>query len=181
MQAKDGDNGYGWVSIVLHWGIAIFIIYQLFSGSSIEDAPTEAAELPLILSHISTGALAFLFIFARIAWRFNQGEQDLPPAPKAISLLARWVPRLLLVGIATLIITGPLHVWSKGFDIQVFDLFTVPSPIAETHWLHELTEEMHEFAAKSVFILIILHILGGLKHLIVDKDGVMQRMLTPRK
>jgi cytochrome b561 len=43
--------------------------------------------------------------------------------------------------------------------------------------------ELHEVGGKVLIGLIILHILGALKHYLVDKDNVLQRMIPvlPRR
>jgi len=180
MQLNDTKNSFGWVSIALHWVVAGFII-ALYIISQGMDGGTEDEERAARLLHVSIGAIGFIFIAARVFWRIKQGEKPLPPASLIITILSRWVPRLLLVSVTFLIISGPLQVWSNGYDIRVFDWFVIPTPMAKTEWLHEFAEEVHEISSTAIFYLFILHVLGGLKHLFIDKDGIMQRMLYPKK
>ena len=85
---------------------------------------------------------------------------------------------LFLLMIALLLVTGPLSVWSTGRPIQVFDLFSLPSPFsARAPTIHEFAEEVHEAASKLFWPLIILHVGGALKHLVVNRDRTLQRML----
>lgn len=180
MQLKDPKYGYGWISIALHWIGAVFIIFLYFDGEAMEHANIieEAARKA---DHISIGMLAFLFLAVRIFWRWHQGEKPLPPTHPLLDMLAKAVPKLLLLSIVILIISGPLLVWSKGATIHVFDFISIPSPIGSIHDLHEVMEELHEIAAHSVIYLTILHTIGALKHFIIDRDGIMQGIFIPRK
>jgi hypothetical protein len=45
--------------------------------------------------------------------------------------------------------------------------------------LHEFLEEVHEVGAKVILAGFILHMAGMLKHLIIDRDGTLRRMLVP--
>jgi cytochrome b561 len=46
-----------------------------------------------------------------------------------------------------------------------------------THDQHELLEGIHGTTANVILALVTLHVLGALKHLFIDKDGVFERML----
>jgi cytochrome b561 len=180
MQFKDTNDTYGWISIALHWIVLGLLVTQYIISGGMEDG-TEASERAATGLHISVGMLAFVFIAWRIIWRLKSGEKPLPPAPPVIGFLSRLVPKLLLLATAVLVISGPLMVWSKGFGLRFFDILTIPTPLPKIEWLHELLEEVHEIAVSVIIGLLILHIVGGLKHLLFDKDGVMQRMLYPKK
>ncbi len=180
MQFKDTQDTYGWVSIALHWIVAGLVITQVVIAQGMDDG-TDASERAATVLHISVGLITFIFVSVRVFWRLRSGEKQLPSAPPVIALLSRWVPRLLLITTVVLVVSGPLMVWTKGFDLHLFNWLTIPTPMAKIEWLHELLEEVHEMAVVAIITLSSLHILGGLKHLIVDKDGVMQRMLYPKK
>jgi cytochrome b561 len=47
----------------------------------------------------------------------------------------------------------------------------------ESKDLYELFQDVHEVTPNILMVIIALHVLAGLKHLIIDKDGVFQRML----
>lgn len=179
MRIKDTANGYGWASIALHWVVAGLVIAQYIISGDMEGG-SEASERAATGLHISIGLIAFSFIIVRVFWRVRSGEKPLPPANIILAFLSRWVPRLLLITTAVLVISGPLMVWSKGYDLHMFDWLTIPTPMSKIEWLHEALEEVHEIAGIIIFNLVVLHILGGLKHLIFNRDGVFQRMISPK-
>ena len=65
--------------------------------------------------------------------------------------------------------------------MQVFNWFAIPSPLLAMRNLHPLLEGTHTIAAYAIFPLVALHILGALKHALIDRDGVVRRMLVPRR
>jgi cytochrome b561 len=89
---------------------------------------------------------------------------------------------LLLIGIVIQIVSGPLAVWSGGNPIRVFDWFAIPSPFAERNeGIHEFAEVLHAIGRWTLIVFMGLHVLGVVKHMFVDRDGVLERMIAPKK
>ncbi len=62
----------------------------------------------------------------------------------------------------------------------MFGAFTLPSPFStRNEGVHELAELLHAVGRWSLIVLGSLHILAVVKHSWIDKDRVLQRMLTP--
>lgn len=177
MNLRDSTTAYGPVSRLNHWLGAALIIVLLGIGLYFEDMPRGDEKLYWLKLHISIGALAFAFLAFRVLWRaFNRVTQefDQPPALKWLTRIAHGV---LLLGIATLIVTGPLLVWTGGHAIDVFGWFSIPSPTGEIHALHEALEGIHAVVAKVLLIAIILHVAGALKHLVFEREQIAGRMI----
>ncbi len=178
MSFSNSKAAYGWAAIGLHWisAISVFALYLL--GEQMEEAAGRVEKLVAQNLHVSVGVLLFTFLAARLLWSASQPS----PAPlehnRWLRMLARTVQGAFLLMIAVLIITGPLAVWSTTRPLEVFDLFSVPSPFPiRVAWLHELSEEVHGAATKLFWPLIALHIAGALKHLVFDRDRTLQRIL----
>jgi cytochrome b561 len=177
----DGSKTYGWVSIALHWIAAGFVIALFLLGQEIENAPSEQAEGAAVALHVSIGVIAWAFLFLRVVWRLAQGHPEQPAQHWTLNLLSYLVQYGLLLVIAIQIISGPLMIWTSGAPIGAFGWFEIVSPLPRNHELHEVFEKVHGLTANLVLPLIALHVLGALKHLIIDRDGVFQRMLWVRK
>lgn len=182
MSLTNTKAAYGWMAIALHWISAIGVVTLYLLGEQMEEAPDRAAKIAAQGVHVSVGVLLFTFLLARLLWSASQ------PAPAPIErnrwlrIAARAVQGVFLLMIAVLIVTGPLAVWSTTRPLAVFDLFVIPSPFpARIDWLHELAEEVHGAATKLFWPLIVLHVGGALKHLVLDRDGTLQRMLWVRR
>jgi len=131
--------------------------------------------------HISIGMILLALVAARIVWRLTQGSQPKGNDSPALNLLAFVVQWGLIAAIVVLVVTGPLLNWSVGQPIHVFDWFSIPSPLAASHSLRRTIQEIHGTAANLLIPLVGLHVLGALKHVFFDRDGVMRRMLVPTR
>jgi cytochrome b561 len=185
MQTEAKPQGYGWLAIALHWIAAFGVLAMLWIGLNADwagDAGNRAERARWMGLHISLGATLIAFFAARVV-----GHYTLPqPAPaeqaRPLQMLAKAAHHLLLLAIVILILSGPMAVFSGGRDINVWGLFAVPSPFAERNdAVHEAAEQVHAVGRYMLYGLIPLHVLGALKHLIVDRDGVFMRMLRPSK
>lgn len=169
---------YGWAAIALHWISAVGVIVLYFLGEQAEEAEGRAAKLAAMANHVSVGMLLFAFLAARLLWSASQPRPAPLEANRLLRILAEVVQWLFLAMIAVLIVTGPLVIWARPAPIQVFDWFAIPSPFsARLPWLHDAAEEVHEIAPNLLWPLLGLHVLGALKHLIIDRDATVRRML----
>ena len=176
---KDTENGYGEASILLHWVAAIAIIALFVLGQAAEDA-TDSDRKALLGLHISIAISMYLILVGRIGWRLYNGRpRVLKEQSQPLTLLAQWVPIILLAGLALMLLSGPIMVWSKGYSINVFGMINLPSPLGKMETLHEVMEALHKVGAKILFFSFILHVLGVLKHLIIDRDNTLKRILVP--
>jgi cytochrome b561 len=46
---------------------------------------------------------------------------------------------------------------------------------------HVFAHEVHEVLVTALIVVVVLHILGAIKHQFIDKDGLMERMMLRRK
>ena len=59
-------------------------------------------------------------------------------------------------------------------DVRVFGLINIT--VDHNEGLMEIFHEIHEIAANLLKLLILVHVLAGLKHQFVDKQPVLKRM-----
>jgi cytochrome b561 len=180
MALANSRTAYGWVAIGLHWISAVGVVVLYVTGDRAAETVDRAARIAAMAQHISIGVLLLAFLAARVLWSLSQPK----PQPLERRLLLRRaaevVQALFLAMIAVQIVTGPLVVWSVGRPLPVFDWFAIPGPFGgRIGWLHEAAETLHRLAPNLLWPLLALHVLGALKHLIVDRDATVQRMLWP--
>ena len=179
MSLHDTPTGYGSISRLNHWLGAALVLALLAIGLYFEDMPRGDAKIYWVKLHIAIGALAVPLLAFRVIWRvknLHAGPAEFAQ-PVALQWLTRIVHGLLLLGIAVLIVSGPLMVWTGGRAIDVFGWFAIPSPTGEIHALHEALEVVHAFTAKVILFAVIGHVLGALKHLVFERDRLLGRML----
>lgn len=177
---QDTENTFGTVSRINHALTAVVLIALLAIGLYFEDLPRGDEKVYWLKLHISIGATAWLFLLFRLYWRFKQGFPMPFAQARVLQRVTHAVHGLLLLGIAILIVTGPIAVWTDGRAIGVFGLISIPSPTGESHDLHTIFGGIHGFVANTMIGLIVIHVLGAIKHLIKDRKEFLGRMIGKR-
>jgi cytochrome b561 len=178
-------SGYGLITISLHWiaviGIAVMFLIG-WRADELGEAGDRAGRIEAMGWHIAIGSVLALILIARIAQHYLQ-KQPVPPAqPRALNIISSLTHNLLLLAILILIVSGPMAIWSNGGSVKFAGMWPIPGPFAEKNeGLHELFEQAHAVGRYALYVLIPLHLLGVLKHVFIDKDGVLMRMLAPAK
>ena len=166
------DQGYSKLSIALHWITAISVI-ALFVTHEGERGSTA------MMFHVGGGAVLGGILIWRVIRRPLRGFAEKPKQPAILNIISTLVLWALLIAIFVVTITGYLLPWSIGRPLEIFSVISIPSFMEGSRELHEALEDIHDAAGHVIVPLVLLHILGALKHLTWDKDGVMQRILRP--
>jgi cytochrome b561 len=169
---------YQRTAVVLHWIVALLIMALIVTGWYMIGIPKNTPEREFFFNlHKSLGIVTAIFIVALIVWRIRHEAPPLPSAmPRWEKMAAILNHRLFYVFMVLVTLTGYL---TSSFSRYGPKLFGIPLP----HWGWEDVAMRGNFAAAHraialVFaVLIAIHIAAALKHLIVDKDSVFQRML----
>ena len=185
MQLGNTERGYGWVSIVLHWAVALGVFAMLWIGLNADwagDAGDRETRRWWMGLHISLGATLIAFALLRVVWYYTQRRPALPNQPRVLNVISWITHNALLLAILIQFISGPLAVFSGGRPINVWGLFAIPSPFAqENEAVHEFAEQMHAVGRYILYFVIPLHIAGALKHAFIDRDGIFERIFAPPK
>ena len=179
MRTQDTPNGYGIISIALHWLTAIIVLVIWFIGSSIRAGEDPESTLRL---HTSIALTAYVLLWARIVWRFYKGHPG--PMPKQAGVfyaLGKYTHYIMLVAIAAMLVSGPLMVWSLEDSLHVFDWFALQSPLALNMPLHDMMYSVHKWCSRIIIVGTILHLGGVYKHAAFNQDGTFSKMLVPAR
>jgi cytochrome b561 len=172
---------YTWQAMLLHWLLAVIVIGMLCLGFLLDDMPRGATKDFYVDLHRSFGVLALMLVLLRIVWRARHTP---PPLPLTVP---RWQRRAAAAthGLLYLcILLQPLSGYlASSFGKSSVLFFGIALP----HWawddkpLRSFFGEVHGIVGTALAVLIALHVLAALKHLLVDRDQVFQRMLPGRK
>ena len=176
---NDSTKGYGLISIALHWIVAALVVFLYVSGEMFDGLPRGEEARALRALHNSVGAMASVFFVGRFVWRLMQGTPQKSAQSAWLNVLALIVQWGLLMAILGAVVTGFGAIWSGGRAVDVFGLLSIPSPMAANGTLHRAMEEVHEFCTHIMLPLAALHVLGAIKHAVIDRDGLVRRMLVP--
>ena len=170
------DWKYARPAVLLHWTLALLIAGLLGLGwymMSVEHEPGSAWYFGI---HKSFGILVFGLVLLRILWRFTHRPAPLPAQLPAwqvtLSRATHWGLYLCMALMPVLGFMGGIYSKS-GVAFFSLPLFV---GMVRSHATAELFFELHSALAWLLVALIVVHAAGGLKHLLVDKDRVFQRM-----
>jgi cytochrome b561 len=180
-------EGYNAGAMVLHWAIAIAILFQLMVGFAMSrlDVIPDGLRFAVFQWHKTVGISVLALTLARIAWRlFNP-----PPAGARMPLAERRLAGLVHALFYALMLLVPLSGWLvvsvSPTKIPTLLMLSeslpwpnLPLPaslVGETGL--GLAETTHLWLAYSFVALIGLHVAGALKHSLIDRAPSFSRML----
>lgn len=174
------SNDISLTSRLNHWTVGALVIALLGMGIVFHDMPRGPERAELQALHVSIGVIAILPILFRVFWRVREGFPAPLPGPRWQHVTAKIVHWGLLIVLIGMVVSGPLAAWSSPqATIEVFGLFAIPSPFGASPGLHEAMENMHAVLARPfLLVFIAIHILAVLKHLVIDRDRTLARMVT---
>lgn len=163
-------------AILLHWSMALLIAGLLGIGwymMEIEDDPGSAWYFQL---HKSFGIVLFALLLVRLVWRARHQPAPLPGTMPAWQVrLSGRVQWLLYACMALLPVLGFIGALYSKKGVALFGM-PFPAWLTPDHDTAEQFFGLHSSLAWAMVGLVVLHAAAGLKHLLLDKDGVFQRM-----
>jgi cytochrome b561 len=167
---------YATPAILLHWLLALLIAGMATLGwymMSIEDSPGADTYFNL---HKSVGLIVFTLVLIRWAWRLTHNPAVLPASVSTWEVrLSTIVQALLYTCMILLPITGFLGASYSKEGVTFFGT-QLPAWVVPDHDTAEQFFSLHETLVWTLVTLVALHAAGGLKHLLVNRDKVFQRM-----
>ena len=128
--------------------------------------------------HKSVGMTILLLVILRVGWKVTSRQ------PKPLKSLQKWevamsrtVHVLMYLALFIMPLTGWLMTSAGQFPNKYFGLVNIPDLVGKNDWLFNVMRESHEIIAFVFLAAIALHVTGGLKHYILDRDQTLQRML----
>ena len=182
-QLTVNTDGYTRTAVVLHWLIAACVLAQITLGLWMIGIPKSPPGMRAwwFNLHKSIGITLGVLILLRLAWRLANRPPALPDAmPRWQRLAARANHALLYVCMIAMPLSGYLGSSFTRYPILYFGM-RLP------HWgwdapvLKELMSRIHVVTVTIFITLIALHAAAALKHLLVDRDRVFQRMWSWRR
>lgn len=168
---------YSGPAIAAHWLIAVLILAAFPLGVYMHELPLSPNKLKLYSYHKWIGITVLLLFVPRILWRLTHRPPAALPMPAWQHRIAEGTHHLLYLLMFLVPLTGWLMSSAKGFQVVYFGVLPLPDLIGKSEALGDLFKEVHEALNWALLVLVGLHVAGALKHVIIDKDGTLRRML----
>jgi len=175
-------TSYGVVARTLHWLIALLILSAVALGLYGEDLPRDAEHIDTLKTlyslHKTIGVATFFAALVRIVWAFTQPRPvAIHPERRAETLAAEIVHWALYGAMVVMPLSGWIsHAAQAGFAPIWWPfgqtLPFVPLSDAVSH----TAEGVHKLSSLVLYAALALHVIGALKHAVIDRDGTLSRM-----
>ena len=163
---------------LIHWLMATLLFGLLALGCYMTDLPFSPQKLQLYSWHKWAGVTVFLLLIFRLLWRLKNPP---PPLPESMPKATQWVAHAGHFALYALMAAIPLSGWlmssAKGFQTVWFGVLPLPDLLSKDLLVAEVLKEVHETLNWVLVSLVIGHAAAAIKHHVVERDGVLTRML----
>lgn len=182
---------YSGPAIVLHWAIAVLILYNFYLGLQFSSAHG-MKQFQLFQLHKSVGFTVLALSVLRIGWRLCVKAPAYPDTMKPWEKLAasavHWGFYILMFALPLtgwiIVSASPTNIPTLLFPAQLGGAaphvpFIGPvhdMPMDARKALEDQTSPIHMLLAFAMMGLFVLHVGAALKHQFWNKDGVLFRM-----
>ncbi|MFN3416921.1 MAG: cytochrome b [Caldimonas sp.] len=175
------SDRYTATAVTLHWVLALGLLGMLALGLYMTGLPMSPSRLKLYNWHKWAGIVILALSALRLWWRLTHRPPALPP--QVLRHMPAW-QRVAHHGthlaLYLLFFAVPLMGWAyssaAGFPVVLFGVLPLPDFVPTDRALAETLKPWHGALAYTLAALIVLHVLGALKHQLIDRDGLLSRM-----
>ncbi|WP_163560031.1 cytochrome b [Halomonas sp. NO4] len=182
-------NHYAYAHRLLHWLIAVLVLFSLTSGTTLGALGFEgsvetfgrATTDTIYTLHKTSGVTILGLMILRLGSRLANGKPPYAvPLPTFHRLASGLVHTLLYVLLFLMPILGWLATATGDFPVQFF-AWNLPRLVGVNEALSETLFVWHGRVGLTILLLACLHIAAALYHWLIRKDGVMARMSLLRR
>jgi cytochrome b561 len=169
---------YHSVSLALHWLVAVLVFGQIALGCWMLGIPKSPPGLRAdwFNLHKSIGLTVAVLMIVRLAWRWHHRPAPLPQGMPAWQRKAAAANQALLYALLILQpVWGYLGSSFTRYPIKYFGV-TLPKWGWDSPALKDLFSALHLGTAWLLAAVLALHVAAALKHRLIDRDGVFERM-----
>ncbi len=170
-------DGFGVISRVIHWGMALGILFMLALGTRLEFLQPGLSNLWLYGLHKTVGISLLGLVVLRLIWhRISPPPAPIGGVPLWQERLAIWAHRALYGLLLAVPLSGWVYSSATGLDVMFADRWVMPAlaPVSEA-W-EKAGFAVHGWLTKLLAALVLLHVAGALKRAFAG-DGTLRRMI----
>lgn len=166
---------YNKFMVVLHWLMALFVIYCM--GSAILKGWIPKGDFKTLVMdyHKWFGMLVFLLVWPRIITRFMTKSPSCVTGNKLQDLMAKVAHLGLYLFMVIVPLCGILMMQYGGYQLSFFG-YNIEQFTEINKSLKSSFKEIHEVLGFTFIGLVVLHFVAFLKHQFIDRDNLLKRM-----
>lgn len=169
---------YHSLSIFFHWLLAIMIIGAFIMGTIMVDMRISPTKLQFYNWHKWAGVTILALVAMRLLTRLFKPAPNYPDSMKNWEKQAAHATHIFLyVLMFSVPISGYLYTFAAGYPVVYFAWLELPAVVGPFPEYKDFFKETHDILTKVMFITVMLHVAAAMKHLVINKDGVFQRIL----
>ena len=182
MALRNSDGGYGAVTKICHWLVAVLVICQYGTAAIMLRTPDNGSILGLAQStsydwHKSLGLVVLLVMVAR---GINRRIGSLPPWAATISdvekIIIHRYEQLLYILLFVMPLSGLTQVFAGGYGVRLFGMVDLPYPIGRNAVIAGIGLWVHVAASKLLLLSLGAHVFLVLGHHFGLRDRLIARM-----
>jgi cytochrome b561 len=173
---RNSSAAWGWPAIALHWVGAALIIVLLAHGWWMTHLAARPDRLANYSLHAALGYDFLVLVILRLLWRWMEGQA-----------WERYAARIGHAALYLLMFASALTGWALAGTFRnplASDLLGIALPAiyqSQDRAMQELFEDSHKIIAYLLATLIVVHVLGALRHHLIKHNDVLTRMLTVKR
>jgi len=173
---------YTGTAVALHWLTACLIVFGFAVGLWMTDLAFGPLKLKWYAYHKWIGITVFLLVALRLAWRWRHPPPPAAPMPDWQRRAAAATHILLYALMFLIPLSGWTYSSATGVSVVYLGLFPLPDLVPKDKILAAVLKALHGTLNYTLLALVIVHAGAALWHHLVERDGVLARMLpfSPR-
>ncbi|MCF1708847.1 cytochrome b [Tabrizicola sp. J26] len=176
MTWRNTPDNFGLVTRLLHWLMAIGILFLLALGTRLAGMQPGLANLWLYGLHKSIGLCLLALVVIRLVWHRISPPPSPIGDPRALSQrLARWGHALIYILLLAIPLSGWIASSASGIDTVLFETWTVPRIAPVSAAWENAGWAAHGLLTKLLMAVLLVHVAAALKRQ-MDGDGTLRRM-----
>lgn len=170
---------YSLPAIVLHWLIAVLIVGAFILGLIMTDIPGfSPTKLKYFSWHKWAGVTVLALAALRLLWRLARRPPAYPASMTPVQQKAAHHLHLVLYVLMFAVpVSGYFYTLAAGVPVVYFGVVKLPVLIDADPALKPLLKSVHYWLTMTMAALVVAHTAAALKHAVIDRDGVLRRML----
>lgn len=176
---RNSTERWGWPAKALHWIGALAILLLLGHGWWMTHLAPRPERLANYAGHAAMGYDLFALLLLRILWRWVNPVPAMPAGSarwEVVSARAGHIALYLLMFAATITGWGLAGTFRAPMNKDLFGIAWPSLVASQERSLHDVFEKSHEILSYLLAALMVVHLLGALRHHFIKKNDVLRRM-----